>query len=77
MVQDALLKSAKAVKPGRKSFRDYSDEEIVLALGWLTDDIRESQVASVMTFTSNNARHWLAGALQAAHKRGFIKVRFK
>ncbi len=75
MQDESLLKQAKAVKMGRKQTRDYSEEEIVLAVGWLRDEVRESQVAAVMTFTHNNCRHWLAGALQAAYRRGKLRVR--
>ncbi len=70
-----LLKQAKAVKMGRKQTRDYTDDEIELSLGWLRDEVRESQVAAVMTFTHNNCRHWLAGALQAGYRRGRIKIK--
>ncbi len=70
-----LLKQAKAVKMGRKQTRDYTDDEIDLSIGWLKDEVRESQVAAVMTFTHNNCRHWLAGALQAAYRRDKLVVK--
>jgi len=74
----SLLEKAKEFKPGRTKCNQPTDGEILLAIAWLKDELRFSQICyalDIPTEHGGNLLYRIAVWLKEAYKRGDLKVK--
>jgi len=69
-----LVEQAKEIEPKQKKGKEYSDEEIRVAIAWAKREISVTQGKAVIGITSSSNFYSFVGiALRDAFERGFIK----
>ena len=72
VTEGSLVEKARAL-PAKKNGREFSEEELELAVAWLKGTVTTNQVGRVMTVPSANIYTKIASMLLQAYQRGLIK----
>jgi hypothetical protein len=73
----SLIEDAKSIKHQPKSRKTYTEEDIELTLGWLTDEITLTQASKALhkNALSGNTLYYFAAVLKEAYRKGKIAIK--
>lgn len=69
----SLLEDAKSIQLQKRANKKYTEEDIELTLGWLTDEITLTQASKALH--TRNALYYFASVLKEAYKQGKIVIK--